>query len=288
MTKAESVSFALTGLTLSGKRWGKRGGLPVIALHGWLDNAGSFDFLAPQLAELDIVALDLAGHGLSDHRPLASAYNIWLDIAEVLSVAEQLGWSSFGLLGHSRGAMIATLLAATFPHKVTHLAVIEAFVPQPVAATEAPAQLASAITLIKNLASKPRRIYPTLEDAVSARRRGMTELSLADADVLADRGVESLEQGYRWRNDYKLMAPSEVKFTAEQVAAFVARLALDVLIIGGDQGMLHHFHPLDDWLQQYPNLHRVELKGDHHLHMSRNCQDVALHCKTYFKNKDRY
>ena len=62
-------------LTLRGKCWGPADGRPVLALHGWLDNASSFDLVAPALAArgFRVVALDLAGHGLSDHRP-ASAF----------------------------------------------------------------------------------------------------------------------------------------------------------------------------------------------------------------------
>ena len=44
-----------------------------VALHGWLDNAGSFDTLAPQLvAECPrhaLLCLDYPGHGRSSHLP---------------------------------------------------------------------------------------------------------------------------------------------------------------------------------------------------------------------------
>ena len=39
-----------------------------------MDNAASFTPLAAELGELDLVALELAGHGHSDHRPHGTHY----------------------------------------------------------------------------------------------------------------------------------------------------------------------------------------------------------------------
>lgn len=48
----------------------------ILALHGWLDNALSFDSLASCLpASWCIVAVDFAGHGLSSHRPEGTFYH---------------------------------------------------------------------------------------------------------------------------------------------------------------------------------------------------------------------
>ena len=50
-----------------------------LALHGWLDNAGSFDLLAPGLVsdcpDLRLVCLDYPGHGLSSHLPPGQMYH---------------------------------------------------------------------------------------------------------------------------------------------------------------------------------------------------------------------
>ena len=112
-------TFDVNGLTFTAKEWGSPGYKPVIALHGWLDNAASFDLMLPFLSDMHVIALDCAGHGGSSFRSADSGYNIWQDIAEVLGVADQMGWDQFALLGHSRGAIISTLIAGAFPDRIS-------------------------------------------------------------------------------------------------------------------------------------------------------------------------
>lgn len=63
--QATEVIFALPHLRLSALTWGTPEGKPLLALHGWLDNAMTFINLAPHLAAAGfyVVAPDLAGHG---------------------------------------------------------------------------------------------------------------------------------------------------------------------------------------------------------------------------------
>ena len=57
-------------MTLAAKQWGPDDGFPVLAIHGWLDNASSFDVVAQDLsgAGFRVVAVDMPGHGESSHR----------------------------------------------------------------------------------------------------------------------------------------------------------------------------------------------------------------------------
>ena len=100
----------------------------ILCLHGWLDNANSFTPIMPLLADCDIVAIDLPGHGHSDH--FEGAYSIANNAHYVLQAASQLGWENFHLIGHSLGGCIAPYCAVANPPAITSLTLIDAAGPQ--------------------------------------------------------------------------------------------------------------------------------------------------------------
>lgn len=275
--------FSIDGVNLVAKRWGKPGGIPVIALHGWLDNCASFDFLAPLLAKgCDIVCLDCAGHGKSGHRPHLGAYNIWQDVIELFAVADQLGWRDFSLLGHSRGAMIAFLAAGTLPQRITNLMLIEGIQPRTALSEQAPQILADAIAMLKKAnSSQSRQYYDTFAEAVDARVKGVFPISLADAEALAIHGVIESEQGFRWHFDRKLMAGSEVRFSLDQIEAFKTRISAQALLIIAEQGFITEDTSVLRWIETIPRLAVVWLSGGHHLHMSESADSVAQVISTH-------
>lgn len=282
---AEDVLFYVHNQPIAARRWHSGAAHRVLALHGWLDNCASFDFLAPLLPALDIVALDLPGHGKSYHRAHLGGYNIWQDIAEIVQIVSQLGWSEFSLLGHSRGAMINSLIAASFPAKVTHVVAIDALLPEPLSAAMAPAQLALAAERVVESSQRPRHYYPSFEAAVASRMHGLTKLTLADARALAQRGVGSDNSGYYWGGDYKLTSPSEIKYTPDQLDAFAAQITAPVLLIIGQDGITHRMDNFDRFRKKIAQLRTVPLVGGHHLHMSTQCVNVASHIHSFILDR---
>jgi pimeloyl-ACP methyl ester carboxylesterase len=87
-------------------------GPPLILLHGLLAYSFSWRFTLPALAPFaTIYALDQLGAGFSD-RPPHLDHSMQATALRVLKFAENLGLSSFDLLGTSRGGAVAMCAAA--------------------------------------------------------------------------------------------------------------------------------------------------------------------------------
>lgn len=282
LTHGRLEVFKAGGLRLSAKRWGLASGPPVLAIHGWLDNCASFNWLAPQLAHRDWVCLDGAGHGCSDHRSHMGSYHLWQDVIELFLVADQLGWQQFDLVGHSRGAMIAFLAAGTCPERIRRLSLIEGIIPSPSPSAAAPELLASSLSSLKLGADRGKRYYTSFEEAMRARTQGRFPVNLSDARALAEHGVIPTERGYTWQYDYKLMATSALRYNKGQLAAFRDRVKAPVQLILGNQGILIGDQRLHRWVEKLSDFERVLLAGGHHLHMSENSTEVAEAVESHF------
>jgi pimeloyl-ACP methyl ester carboxylesterase len=278
----KQLFFNVDGLHFAAQEWGVKGQLPVLALHGWLDNSASFMAIASRLKNIHLVAVDMAGHGLSGHRARSAPYNIWEDVVEIFAIADQLGWQEFALLGHSRGAIVATIAAGTFPKRITHVALIEGIMSEPIRAEDAPKQLALSIAGIKAQALKPLSKYVDLASAIATRQRGMFPLSYHAAKVLTERGVKQVDGGFCWSTDQYLLAPSAVKYLPEQMAAFITRITAPITLVLGTEGLPKLFPLYKTYLEKFPQIDIHIFSGSHHLHMEQEVDAVAAVFNEFF------
>lgn len=104
-----------------------QGGRPLLLLHGFTGARTDFERCIDPLAELGwhIVAPDQRGHGDSDKPADEASYSFDLFRADALELADVLGWSTFALLGHSMGGMIAQLVATGSPDRVAALVLMD-------------------------------------------------------------------------------------------------------------------------------------------------------------------
>ncbi|HJU38804.1 MAG TPA: alpha/beta fold hydrolase, partial [Tahibacter sp.] len=124
------IALELPHLTLAALAWGDPALPPLLAVHGWLDNAASFSALAPLLAaRFHVVAIDLPGHGRSAHRAPGTWYHYVDYLGDLAGAVAALGWQRFTLLGHSLGGAVASAYAAAHPERVGRLLLVESLGP---------------------------------------------------------------------------------------------------------------------------------------------------------------
>jgi pimeloyl-ACP methyl ester carboxylesterase len=92
--------------------------LPVLCLPGLTRTAADFETLMLALANdaaapRRVVAVDYRGRGLSDHDPDVTRYAVPVEMADVVTLATELGIARAIVVGTSRGGLIAMALAAT-------------------------------------------------------------------------------------------------------------------------------------------------------------------------------
>lgn len=260
---------------LAALRGGTPGGPRLLCLHGWLDNAASFLPLAPHLAGFDLVALDLPGHGASEHRAPGYDYAFVDWVHDALDAMDALGWDRADWLGHSMGGAIASSVAAAAPARVRRLALVEALGPVAAEAPGAGKRLRDAVAARRALTGKAPRLIPDLDTAVAARLAA-SRMTPEAARLIVERNLRPIEGGYAWRSDPRLTLPSHLRLTEETVQSLLRAIEAPVLVIAADPAP-PYFTP-DVRAARLACLAdgRVEvIPGGHHLHMEQPARVAA-------------
>ena len=99
-------------------------GPPVLLLHGWPQTAQMWHKIAPKLgAHYTVVCPDLRGYGDSD-KP-RDGYDKKTMARDMHELMLGLGYPSYALVGHDRGARVAHRQARDYPDAVTRLCVLD-------------------------------------------------------------------------------------------------------------------------------------------------------------------
>lgn len=277
--KATPINIPLSWGTLEGLCWPRPGKPRVLCLHGWLDNAASFVPLSTYLKDFDLVALDFAGHGFSDHRPETSRYYFPEYMFDVDAVLDVLGWDDCHIIGHSLGGGVACGFTAALPERVQRLVLLDVVGIMTIPVDQATRQLRLSLKSVRKNRSllKP---YESVEEAMRARQKN-APLSDASARLICERALEHTGDYYQWRTDPRLNWRSPQLLTNEQVLNLLESIRSPVLAItspaiekflGGD--VLH------ERLASITDCTHVTNDGHHHFHMEQ-AQTVAA-CITEF------
>jgi len=238
----------------------------LVCFHGWLDNAASFIPLAEALGDFEIFAFDFLGHGKSEHRHQGERYH-YIDLVPFIDAAlEEVHADKKILVGHSMGAGAAALYAGASGKGIHKLVLIEGFAPMTAEPDAAAKILVEGIEDFKKAQNLPKPRYENFSDAVKVRMR-INSLTEEAAIPLVKRASLKTKDGYTWRADFRLRAPSLIRMGDAQVKNILSSVGVPTLVILGDKGMPQLRAAAERKEDYFPQATIEILPGHHHLHM---------------------
>lgn len=115
---------------ISGRWYGNRTERPILAIHGWLDNLGTFDTLIPLLPDyLGVLCIDLPGHGCSSRLPPGLHYNVVDYVLIIARIMKEYKWPKVSLMGHSLGGVLSYIYTALSPETVDLVIALDIMLP---------------------------------------------------------------------------------------------------------------------------------------------------------------
>ncbi|WP_428771997.1 alpha/beta fold hydrolase [Vibrio sp.] len=240
----------------------------MVFVHGWLDNAASFEQLMPQLhqqlPDWHLCAIDLPGHGLSSHKPGGSFYPFHDYIDDLHQFLSALPASQVVLVGHSLGALITSCYSAAFPEQVSGLVQIEGYGPLAEEPQLCVDRLRQGVIDRQRLRRKPVRGFDSPEQAIM-RRAGINQVSEQQIAPIVLRGLAQREQRWWWRHDIRLQSASLYRMDFQHAEQFIQSVRCPQLVILGQDG---YSHLKSNMLKnEPPHAQFLQIPGGHHCHL---------------------
>lgn len=223
----EHADVEVDGARVTYRAWGPADAPVTVLVHGGAAHAGWWDHVGPLLdtpsSPQRVVALDLSGHGDSDHR---SEYALETWAEEVVAVAQaQQHPQPPVVVGHSMGGFVA--LTAARDHGASLAGAVAVDSPVQEMSSEARAWVESGRGV------PPHKVYPDLPTILGRFRTLPADdatLDYVHAHV-ARASVREVDGGWSWKFDPRIFLRSRME--PEELA----EAACPVALLRGDRGM---------------------------------------------------
>jgi pimeloyl-ACP methyl ester carboxylesterase len=268
-----------------------RSAATVVLVHGFMDAAGTWDRVAPELAAHGhrVLALDMRGFGDGARAPRGGYYHFPDYVADLAAIIDAVSPSEpVALVGHSMGGTITTLYAGAFPERALRLANLEGLGPPDNPWEVGPTRMRRWIDGLREVQEPPplRR-----EDA---RRRLVTNHPTVSRDILDHRLPHLVRDTMDadgaprvvWCYDPLHRTTSPMPFFAKLFVEFAKQITCPVLFVsGGAKG--YHVPDEEERLAAFARLERVTLEGAGHMMHWTQPDELSARLLTFFASPEQ-
>jgi pimeloyl-ACP methyl ester carboxylesterase len=217
--------------------WGTDGKPVMILVHGGLDHARSWDWVARALREeFHVYALDLRGHGNSAWAP-GALYSVAEHVLDLSGLADVVRGFPVSIIGHSLGALVSLLYAGIYPDRVAKVVAIEGVGLPPfrrVQQNPAADRIRNWIERVRGTEQRIPHSYPDLAAAVARMKEANPFLSQEVAEHLTLHGTNWNADGsiiWKFDNYARLGAPYGMNL--EEASSVLGHITAPVLLFWG-------------------------------------------------------
>jgi len=259
-------------------------GPPLLLLHGHPQTHAIWHRVAPRLAEhFTVVACDLRGYGESSKpqgAPDHANYSKRAMAADMVAVMQSLGFATFRVLAHDRGARVAHRLALDHPQAVERMALLD-IAPTLAMYEQTSDAFARAYWhwfFLIQPAPLPERLIEADPSAYVRDVMGKRSAGLAPFDPRAlaeyQRCLALPGAAHGICEDYRAAATIDLEHDRFDRDAG-DRLALPLMVLWGEQGVVGRcFDPLAEWQRVADDVQGGALPCGHYI--AEEAPDVLL------------
>ncbi len=221
--------------------WGNNRLPPLLLVHGGLDHARNWDWVARSLREhFHVYAMDLRGHGNSAWAP-GAMYSTAEHVFDVSTLVDLLGGGPIHLIGHSLGGILTLLYSGLYPDRVGKVIAIEGlgFPASHRIHKPAPDRMRAWIESVRQTDKLDPRTYPNLEAAVERMKEANPHLSDEVARHLTLHGTNwNADGSLSWKFDNYVRCLPPYGHGLDEQRAIYAEITCPVLLVWGRESWL--------------------------------------------------
>lgn len=221
--------------------WGQDRLPPLLLVHGGLDHARNWDWVARSLREhFHVYAMDLRGHGNSAWAP-GALYSVAEHVFDVSTLVDTLGAAPISLIGHSLGGILTLLYSGLYPDRVRKVIAIEGLGLPPAHRIHKPApeRMRAWMESVRQNDKLEPRSYPNLEAAVERMKEANPHLSDEVARHLTLHGTNwNADGSLSWKFDNYVRCLPPYGHDMNEQRAIYSEITCPALLVWGRESWL--------------------------------------------------
>lgn len=234
-------------------------GLPLLALAGLTRDGRDFAYLSHHLDGVRLIRLDSRGRGGSDWTGWES-YNVPQEARDALALMDHLGLDKAAIIGTSRGGLLAMVMAATAPGRISGICLNDVGPELERGGLErigAYVGVDPAVPTLQEIADRLPRAMPGFDNVPASR---WAEEAVRHYVQLPDRVGLTYDPALRRSMDEAMAAPP-----VDLWPLFDACAGLPLALIRGANSDVLAAGAADEMQRRRPDMIRVEVPGRGHV-----------------------